>query len=159
MVRRLARFRPDAAAAAELEKLRAEDGSDRGRRSAMASEALRPDPAAKRRWLDVVSAPDPTLPLPDARAVMSALFPLEQWELGRPFDDQIFAYLSAHANAGHEEYLSSYAAYLTPLRCEAEASARVRRFVETTKFPLLVKRAMLVRLQEDERCQRVRRGS
>lgn len=147
-------------AAESLAILRKQDDSDRGKKNALSIEAVKPDPQVKRKWVEILKQEKPPLSVADARSVAYSLFPSEQKDLLQPFLNDYYDYLSKYAAADDEAYVSTFASALDPLRCRAEDSSRLSAFVEARKemMPTLRKR-LSIRLEEDERCQKIRAAS
>jgi aminopeptidase N len=139
---------------AELKKA---DTSDRGVRNAMAVEAIAPDPKVKEKWVTILRADKPTVTFTEARAVLRSLFPTEQNNLARRFEDDFYAYLNKNARSENEIFVEGVAKAMTPLNCSSEQSTRMRDFLKNSeRFSPGIAKAMKIRLDEDERCQRVR---
>jgi hypothetical protein len=159
IARQLTRFAHPAAAALTKE-LQRKDGSDRGARALLAIEAIKPLPAVKRKWVDILKKDKSDLSLSQVEGVLGSLFPSEQKELARPFTREYYDYLKRNGTSENETYVELMARRLAPLDCEAEAAAAMREFLEGPQaFSPTVKRALRSALQDDETCQRVRAAS
>ncbi|MGE4133069.1 MAG: aminopeptidase N [Bdellovibrionales bacterium] len=157
LVRQLARYQYKEAPRL-LESLKKKDLSDRGLRNAMATEAIQPDADVKQKWLTMLKATKPELSFEQARSVMWSLFPAEQGGLAARFADDFYGYLKTNGASENENFVRSFAGSATPLNCDEETSTRLKDFVkESDKFSPTVVKTLKVTLEEDERCQRVRK--
>lgn len=154
----LSRFNPPAGVRA-VKKLLKKDGSDRGRKRALAAEAARPSAEAKRLALSKIGSGK--ISLADSRSVLGALFPSEQEDLTRQFAGEIYAFMKANAADDDEEaLLGTLARTAAPLTCRAQESEKMKAFLSDHRdFPPAVIKTLKIGLEEDERCQRVRRSS
>lgn len=140
-----------------LAELKKSDTGDRGKRNAMAVEAIAPDPAVKEKWVKILRADKPSVSFEEARAVLRSIFPLEQNNLARRFEDDFYSYLNKNARSENEIFVDAIARSTSPLNCSPEASSRMRDFLKNSeRFAPSIAKAMKVSLDEDERCQRVR---
>jgi aminopeptidase N len=158
IVHHIARFEGEAAKP-EVERLKKKDTSDRGVRSALAAEAIQPIPRVKEKWMETLTAPKPALSLAEARSVMGSMFPDEQRELARPYDDKFYNYVTANAKAENEMYLRSFVRSLVPVNCDQAHSARLRSYIQKQDLTPAIMKSLKVTLQEDERCQMIRAKS
>lgn len=159
LTRQLARFsgQPEDALIA---KMKSEDGSERGQRQALASEAVQPVAAVKSRWVKRVQAVESKLPLAEAQAILGALFPPEQQHLAKSFAPDFYSYLSEQGqNEEKQQLIAAMARATSPLFCEAEAAQQYRAYIEKNQFAETISRTMKENLQEDERCQKIRAHS
>ncbi len=156
VVRRLARYDlpvPDKF----LAELKKADPSDRGLRQLMAVEAIKPDVKIKEKWVGILKAAKPTVTFAEARTVLRSLFPIEQIELARRFEDDFYSYLNQNARSEDEIFVSSVARSMAPLSCTIDDSNRMREFLKgAERFSASVRKTLKVDLDEDERCQRIR---
>jgi aminopeptidase N len=140
-----------------MNDLKKADTSDRGVRNAMAVEAIAPDPKVKEKWVTILRADKPSVTFIEARTVLRSLFPTEQNNLARRFEDDFYAYLNKNARSENEIFVEGVAKAMTPLNCSSEQSTRMRDFLKNSeRFSPGVAKAMKIGLDEDERCQRVR---
>ncbi len=141
----------------ELAKAKKLDRSDRGTREALSVEAIQPDLAIKRKWVDVLKEPTPSVSLAEARAVLGSLFPYEQGDLAERFSSDFFAYVKANGQSENPELVTSVASGLNPLNCTENQSKQVKSFFakEQSLEPSL-KKSIQMQIDEDERCQRIR---
>lgn len=158
LVRQLSRFQP-VAAAPFIEMMKKQDASDRGRRNLMVAEAIQPLLPVKQKWIDTLRKSKQELSLAEARSVMAFLFPPEQSELSRGFDDAIFTYLKDNAKSENDVFLRHVAARLSPLDCDPARASRFKNFISKQQFSMAVTKPLRTNLQEDERCQLVRAKS
>ncbi|MBX3021825.1 MAG: aminopeptidase N [Bdellovibrionales bacterium] len=159
MARQLSRYRHPQAAAIVAE-LSAKDTSDRGVRAGMGAEAIQPDMAVKQKWVTILKEPKPSVSYANARTVMFSLFPEEQSDSKMVFAPDYYEYIKKNGNSENEVFVESIARALAPLNCEAKTSQVFKAFVEKEKdFAPSISRELKVRLQEDERCQKIRAAS
>lgn len=156
IVRRLARYQHPQLNT-QLANVKKLDRSDRGVRESMAVEAIQPVLSIKRKWVDILKQPQPTISLAEARSVLGSLFPFEQFQLAQGFRDEFFQYLDENKNSDNVELIVSVAAGLSPLHCDEDSFKKVRSYVEekTPMAPSLLKNIKM-QLDEDERCQKIR---
>ncbi len=130
----------------------ARDPSDQGENSALAVKAIRPDPAVKVEFLDdVLDAPE-TYKLASLRYIVSYLFPAEQHSLHEPHANRILAALSAVSASEDQRYMSAFTA-LIPDNCTPASVARLEAARDATRdLNPVITQAILVNLQEDQRC-------
>lgn len=156
VVRHLARYQHPKAMEL-LGELKKKDASDRGQRQALSTEAIQPDLKVKEKWVTILKQPKPTVSLAEARAVLRALFPIEQRDLAKRFENDFYEYLNKNGKSENEVFVESVADSLVPLSCSQEEAARLRDFLKKEdKFTPSVAKSLKVSLDEDERCQRIR---
>ncbi len=156
LVRNLARYNHPMAHEL-ITEMKIRDSSDRGQRQALASEAVQPDLKIKEKWVSALRQPKPLVTFTEARAVLRVLFPLEQRELAKRFEEDFYDYLNKNGNSENELFVQSVAASLAPLSCDQEESVRLREYLKTPgRASPTVTKALRVSLDEDERCQRIR---
>lgn len=128
------------------------DPSDQGVNSTLAVEAARPVPAVKDAFLDsVLDAPD-TYKVASLRFITGYLFPAGQQALHETRADRILDALAAVNARGEDRYMNAILA-LVPATCTPESVARLTAARDnTTEMHPTIRRTVLVRLQEDERC-------
>jgi len=135
----------------------ASDPSDNGRRLSIAAEAAWPGEENKRRWLDRVRDTGADLSLARRRAIMAALFPLDQYAVAASLAPDILASLP-RVGADHEDaFLLSYGE-LIPKLCRPESVQQLAEAIERYQDlnPILL-RALRVAHQEDSRCVEIAR--
>lgn len=156
IVRTLSRFKHGEAPRL-LESLKKKDPSDRGQRQALAAEAIQPDLSVKQKWVETLAQPKPSLPFAQARAVLGALFPVEQSGLAKRFENDFYTYLKANGASEDEIYVGAFADSAAPLNCQADGSKRMKSFLdENSGFTPSIVKSLKVSVEEDERCQRIR---
>lgn len=156
MARKLSRYQHPKAAAlvADLKK---KDTSDRGQRQALSADAVQPDVKVKEKWLAILKQPKPSLTLAETRSVSYALFPIDQRDLAKRFENDFYEYLKQNGKSENEVFVESIAEGLVPLSCAQEESTRLRDFLKNTdRFSASISKSLRVSLDEDERCQRIR---
>lgn len=156
LIRQLARYQ-HAQAGAFLARQKIKDASDRGKRAALAAEAIRPDLEIKKKWVAALRQPQPTVNLQEARSVAGSLFPLEQTSLAQRFANDFYDYVKANASHENEYLVGTVAVGLTPLSCSQDQAVQLRSFLKgSTDFSPTLAKTLKVILEEDERCLRVR---
>lgn len=157
IARKLARFNHPKAEEV-LTEMKIKDTSDRGQRQALATEAIQPDPKVKEKWVTILKQPKPEISFSEARAVLRALFPVEQRPLAKTFENDFYDYLKKNGNSENDLFVGSVTESLIPLTCLPAESLRLRDFLKspTAAFNPTVTKVLKVNLDEDERCQRIR---
>jgi len=156
LVRKLARYQHPQAMAL-LAEMKKKDASDRGQRQALSAEAIQPDLKVKEKWVNILQQPKPTVSFAEARSVMRALFPVDQRDLAKRFENDFYEYLKKNGNSEDDTFVKGVAQSLVPLSCAKEESGRLRDFLKNPdRFTPSVAKALKVSLDEDERCQRIR---
>lgn len=155
MVKQLQRFK-HAEAESRFGDIRKMDPSDRGQKYALAIEAIQPDPAVKRKWFDQLKTRAPELGYAGTVGVLSAMFPTEQRQMSKMFEDEYYEYLDTNRLAEEEIFVNAMAAGLDPLNCSETESKRMAEFIKSRKFSPNLFKTLKVELEEDERCQRIR---
>lgn len=158
IVRQLTRFQhPQAQASlATLKKL---DVSDRGLKSALSVDAVTPSLDVKRKWISEFTGRSNSRPLEELQIVAYSLFPNEQKQLQTQFESTFIDYFKKNKNSEDEKRVATVVYGLMPLRCQAQASEKVKSLIESDKDmnPGLLKN-LKMSLQEDERCQKIRQS-
>lgn len=158
IVRQLVRFN-HAEASAAFERLRGEDKSDRGAKSALSVEAVTPTADAKAKWVNEITRKTATRPLEEIQVVAYSLFPQEQDALKIKFEPAFFDFLEKNKNSEDEARSRTVIQGLLPLRCDTKASVKLKETIEGDRNinPMVLK-SLKMSLEEDERCQRIRRS-
>ena len=136
------------------------DGSDLGQKMAIASEVVRPEPAVKSKWLDIILAngdasttSESTYNLSTLRYAMGAMFPADQQSLMRPFSERLLEAVPALNESADLGYLRAYARALTPAACDAASVARLAKAKQAfDSLNPTVAKAYKISHQEDQRC-------
>ncbi|MCX5797597.1 MAG: aminopeptidase N [Elusimicrobia bacterium] len=152
---------PDAAAliAAEMKR----DATDDGRKEAYRAECLLPDAGTKRRWFSRItrSSSDPAenkFDAGDLKPALRVFQVLAQEDLLREFEAPYFEQLARLSDKEDRMYLQVLAAGLYPLDCDERLVRATDDFLG--KHPELffgIRKALLLKRQEAERCLRARR--
>ncbi|MBX3016279.1 MAG: aminopeptidase N [Bdellovibrionaceae bacterium] len=158
IVRQLVRFN-HASANEAFERLKAEDRSDRGAKSALAVEAITPAAEVKSKWVNEITSKTASRPLEELQVVAYSLFPQEQDALKIKYEPAFFDYLAKNKNSEDEARSRTVIQGLLPLRCETKASVKLKETIEKDRDinPMVLK-SIKMSLEEDERCQRIRRS-
>lgn len=130
----------------------ARDPTDQGENSALAVKAARPDSAVKDEFLDIVLDAPETYKVASLRFITGYLFPAGQEDLHAARADRIFSALPAVNDRGEERYMNAMLA-LVRGDCTPDSIARLSaaRDISASLHPS-IHRAILVNLQDDERC-------
>jgi aminopeptidase N len=140
-----------------LTSLKIKDTSDRGRRQALSGEAIQPNLKVKEKWIGIFKEPKPAISYAELRSVARVLFPIEQRDLAKRFEEDFYDYLNKNGNSENEIFVETVAQAMAPLSCAQEESTRLREFLKTPgRFTPSVSKTLRVSLDEDERCQRIR---
>lgn len=107
------------------------DSSQRGSQSALAADAIRPDPAIKQAWLDRIFTQDSRYSLDQLRTVMQHLFPVEQFGLRAQFSEQVITRSSALDSATDDQTMKNISSYLAPNTCTEESAAQLEAVKDT----------------------------
>ena len=152
IVARLNRYDyPGAAALIDAESAR--DKSDAGEAAAIAAQAVRPDAAVKRTWLDTVFDTRTKLPFSKVRTAMGALYPAEQGGLAEQTADQRLARLPELDKAAGPVFMRSYGPSLIPGGCDDAAVQRLQTAADGMRdLSAGTRRALLDTLQDTRRC-------
>jgi aminopeptidase N len=134
----------------------ARDNSDAGVKSAIYSEAIRPDADAKAKWFKVLVDNPDDLKLSTLRYIMSALFPAEQTALQAPYKERILALIPQLNKEGDLGFTRAFAGRMLPAECTAQSELELAALVEQTKAmkPMIVK-AVKGTHETVERCIKV----
>lgn len=159
IVRQLNRFQHPGADAL-IAKMKAEDNSDRGLRQALGAEAIRPELGIKQKWMSELKEAKPKITYAEARSVSASLFPVEQIALAQRFEADFYEYLRLNGKSEEEVFVETVAPQIAPLNCEAKGSTKLKNFLgQEDLFSPSVKKVLLVSVDEDERCQKVRQAN
>jgi aminopeptidase N len=97
------------------------DKSDIGVKNAVLAEVLRPDPAVKAKWFDIIINNPANLKLATLRYAMYGMFPGNQKELEAPYKARILAHIEKLNNDGNLKLLSAFAGSMLPTSCTTES--------------------------------------
>lgn len=159
IVRQLNRFQHPGAEAL-IVKMKAEDSSDRGLRQALGAEAIRPDLSVKQKWVNELKEAKPKISYAEARTVSTSLFPVEQVSLAQRFEADFYEYLRINGRSEEEVFVETVAPQMAPLNCDPKGSSKLKSFLgQDNLFSPSVKKALLISVDEDERCQKVRQAN
>jgi len=142
------------------EELIKADSSDRGHKAALSVQASAPDFATKKNWIDRVTQVPSELNLQDSESVLWSLFPIEQEPLKTRFENTFYEYFEQNRKSEDVTRAQAVLQALLPLVCESVPADRLRTKLSNPDQvdPSLLK-SLRMRLDEDERCQRIRAGS
>lgn len=142
-----------------VERLKRLDTSDRGKMGADAADAIQPIADVKAKWMNRLKAQKLSMSSAQAQNVASHLFPPEQMDLALRFATEFYSYLINNGRAENEGLVSSIAQGTVPLGCQPTPAKRLSRFLNEHKnsFSPSVDKILRVELQEDERCQKIRK--
>lgn len=142
-----------------LEKEKIKDSSDRGFKSYLAAQALRPDFENKKKiFYDVLNKDE--LTYHDKRMLSGNLFPFEQRNLAERMEEDYFAFVKANKNSPRIEFVQMVTGHFMPVDCSPRQSRKVQSFMESTKdLPTPLYRRLRESLDEDLRCQKIRATS
>lgn len=156
VVQRLTRFQHPRADEL-LARMKEKDPSERGQKAALAAEAVRPDLGVKRKWIDLLKQPKPAVSFQEAGTVLRSLFPMEQAPLAKKFEEDFYQYLKANKTSENEIFVTSFASSVAPLGCESKQTEKLKKFLDQQgPFSPSLKKSLLIGIEEDERCQRIR---
>lgn len=139
-----------------LDAEKKKDLSERGENAVLYAQALRPDTQSKRQfWSQILKGPSDKQPLGKLNPLIYGLFPTEQKQLQRQFQDEFFLAI----NAVKEKPIEFVRAFLdmTPTFCEAASVQKIKMFEKTQKnLPPLISKSLRSSAQDDERCVKMR---
>lgn len=159
IVRQLNRFQHPGADQL-ISKMKIEDNSDRGQRQALGAEAIRPEMSIKQKWVNELKESKPKITYAEARSVSTSLFPVEQVNLAQRFEADFYEYLRLNGKSEEEVFVETVAPQMAPLNCESKGSNKLKSFLgQDDLFSPSVKKALLISVDEDERCQKVRQAN
>ncbi|MFB2799856.1 aminopeptidase N [Shewanella seohaensis] len=128
----------------------ARDNSDSGEKAALAAQVIRPEAAAKRRWLSKVHAD--ALPFAKQRIIMENLYPAEQKLLSAATAEERLANLADMDKKG-PVFMRSYSRNLIPTDCNYTSIAALDKVLDTqTGLSNLTRRTLLETRQTEQRC-------
>lgn len=152
----LARYQHPSAAEA-LQRMKTEDASDRGLKSALSVEAIVPDLAVKERIVREISSIKDARPLQEVAAQSYALFPMGQENLRLKFETTFFEYLEKNKSSEDESRVGTVVGGLVPLGCELANSEKLKsRVLNDVAINPSLKKSLRMNIEEDERCQKIR---
>lgn len=111
----------------------AKDKSDTGVKNAILAEVLRPDPAVKAKWFEVLTKNPDKLKLSTLRYVMFGMFPAEQHALETPYVERILSHIDRLNSEGDLGMLGAFTGSMLPTNCTAESHHRLAGLVEQYK--------------------------
>lgn len=133
-----------------LTKEAAKDKSDSGIKAALAAEVIRPEAAAKRRWLSRVHTD--SLPFAKQRIIMESLYPAEQKLQSAATAEERLANLREMDQKG-PVFMRSYSQHLIPTDCNYTSIAALDKVLDSqTGLSNLARRALLETRQAEQRC-------
>lgn len=139
-----------------VEREKKRDGSDRGQKSALAAEAIRPDLAVKENFYRQV-VEDKNVSLQKKYAIAKSMFPYEQQDMAQNFEARYFQYLESNKHNAEVESLQLYARSFIPNNCTSPQSTKVGSFLaHNPDLPAPVTIHLKQALDEDSRCQKIR---
>ncbi len=97
------------------------DKSDTGVKNAIYAEVLRPEPAIKDKWFNVVINNPEQLKLSTLRYIMWGLFPSEQRVLQAPYKARILAHIPTLNQGSDLSLLESFTSTMLPAQCTPES--------------------------------------
>lgn len=126
----------------------------------LAIEAVQPSPEVKERIVREMSEEGLKRPLAELRMLSYSLFPPEQSRLKEPYEDLFYDYLEKNKGTEDEFRVSAVLHGLNPLFCEKGATLKLRRALDkTVDLHPGLKKNLLMSIDQDERCQRIRSAS
>ncbi|EHC07811.1 aminopeptidase N [Shewanella baltica OS625] len=133
-----------------LTKEAAKDNSDSGEKAALAAQVIRPEAAAKRRWLSKVH--QDSLPFSKQRIIMENLYPAEQKLLSAATAEERLASLRDMDKKG-PVFMRNYAHNLIPTDCNYTSIAALDKVLDSqTGLSNLTRRNLLETRQIEQRC-------
>jgi aminopeptidase N len=109
------------------------DNSDIGAKNAILAEVLRPDPAVKAKWFDIIINNPDNLKLATLRYAMFGMFPRDQKALEAPYKDRILAHIESLNTQGNLKLLGAFAGSMLPSSCTNESYQELGELVEKYK--------------------------
>jgi aminopeptidase N len=134
------------------------DGSDKGRKKAIAAQAVQPDTAVKSRWFEELLNPDSPLGLARQRSAMASLYPSNQTELQLRNLQEILDALPMLSKTRDPYFLSSFTAdLLRPMGREESVAAMTRALDDSDALNSTTLRFLREALQADREYLALRR--
>lgn len=132
------------------------DNSQRGIQSALAAEAIRPDPEVKQLWLERIFTQDKTHSLDQQRTVMQNLFPVEQNGLRAQFSSLILSRSGSMDASTDDQSFKNIGTYLAPNTCTRTSANQLAAVKDqlTEQRPILGKSYRIAH-HENLRCLRI----
>lgn len=139
--------------------MKLKDHSDRGRKTALSVEASAPDKSLKTSWVQKLTSDNSKTSLQDMQAVLFALFPREQSSLKLSFENDFYNFFD-RMKASEDELKSQAVLYgMIPLDCKSSLSSKLKgKLAESQAVNPSLRKGLMMSLDEDERCQRIRAG-
>jgi len=109
------------------------DKSDVGIKNAILAEVLRPDPAVKAKWFEVIINNPDKLKLSTMRYIMWGMFPYDQQTLETPYVERILAHVDVLNQQGESRMLKSFVGSMVPTSCTERSHQRLAGLVEQYK--------------------------
>ncbi|NRA60820.1 MAG: aminopeptidase N [Psychrobium sp.] len=111
----------------------AADKSDKGAKNAILAEVMRPDPAVKAKWFNIVTNNPDKLKAAKLRYAMWGMFPSDQLELEKPYVERILAHIKKLNDAGELRMLSSFTGSMLPSTCTMQSYEQLAGLIEEYK--------------------------
>ncbi len=153
--------------APEIEKLIQselnDDPTDLGQKSAITAETSLPDPIVKRKWANLFTEENPSLPISKLRVAMRNFYLIDQETLSEDTADFFFETLPKLAQRNKiegDELIKNFAHSMFPSLCDPKIVKKATLLLEAhPEFPAGVIKSLKVHRQEEERCIQARAQS
>jgi len=109
------------------------DKSDKGAKNAILAEVLRPDPAVKAKWFDIIINNPDKLKLATLRYAMWGMFPSDQEALEAPYVERILAQVKVLNEQGQLRMLQSFVGSMVPVSCTVDSHQQLAGLIEEYK--------------------------
>lgn len=132
------------------------DGSDKGQKSALYAQVVRPDLTIKKKWFNEIIQEKSNLPLSKIKVVMRGLFPISQATLQKKFKTKFYDHLNNLIKTKDSVFLRSYSG-LVPLFCDQINQRSLETYLDNNNnnLPPIVLKNLKINHQEDGRCQKI----
>ena len=140
-----------------LEHEQKRDPSERGQQAAMTAKAALPNQTTKQEMLNLLLNEDAKLSLSRRKAIMHGLFPANQLDMRKSFEEKIYKALEQLEGKSSDEFITAIARWLGPFNCEVESGQRAAKFLNGhKKLPPGAIKYLRIGQQENDRCVKVR---
>lgn len=157
MVRALMQYNHPQAQMA-LKKMKSLDSSDVGIKSAMMVESIEPKFEVKKYWMNhLLNSAETKTPISQVNVVAYSFLPPEQNKFKKEFESQFMDYFEKNKSSEDEYRVLPIINALAPFYCDSSTSSSFKAEVLSgARINPLISKALKNRIEEDERCHRIR---
>lgn len=142
-----------------LKSQEAADPSQSGRLAALAARTASASVDAKKVLWQQIIDPKTKYSQAELKSIMGAFFPRSQLSSRKQYAHDFFAIMSSDLSSRDGDWLKVFANTMRPLTCTADDLNTMKTFMNKhgPSLPSTAKKALLIGIQEDERCIAARR--